>query len=156
MGVVCLLFALVGCERERGAEVVGDQCVPDPIPSAPGGARGFFGSESYLQEGAPDCQDHPCIVHRLDNGSDGSVPADPTKLCEGDDPPLGCVTHEALERSVYCSCRCDGPGSRDKYCTCPKGFLCRQLFALEQDGLHGAPGSFCVRPQGGRSSPAAP
>lgn len=146
MGVVCLLFALFGCERKHGAEVVGDQCLPDAIPNAPGGGQGFLSSESYLQESSADCQGHACIVHRLENGSDGG-PADPTKLCAGEDSEPGCVTREALEQSVHCSCQCDGPGSRDKYCTCPNGFTCRELFTLQQDGLHAGPGSFCVRPQ---------
>jgi hypothetical protein len=145
-GTLCLLLAIAGCTREHGADVVGDQCVPDPIPSAPGGERGFFSDQSYLQESSPSCEGHPCIVHRLDNGSDGGLPADPTNECEGDHAPPGCVTREALEQSVHCSCQCDGPGSRDNYCTCPNGFSCRQLIGLGIDDLTGTPGSFCVRP----------
>jgi hypothetical protein len=118
--------------------------MPEVLPSNPDGF-GFFPSESYVTE-APACDGHPCIVHRLDNRSDGGLPANPSVVCEGSDPAPGCVTSAALEQSVHCSCQCDGPGDRDKYCTCPDGFTCRQLFTVRDDGLHNGPRSYCVRP----------
>jgi hypothetical protein len=29
--------------------------------------------------------------------------------------------------AVYCSCRCDGPDAKARYCECPSGFACEKL-----------------------------
>ncbi|HYQ15395.1 MAG TPA: hypothetical protein VEQ58_06555, partial [Polyangiaceae bacterium] len=51
------------------------------------------------------------------------------------------------DKAVYCSCRCDGPDKKAKYCDCPEGFECAPLV----DDLHitngsgQLAGSYCIR-----------
>src|ERR1041384_3663762 len=33
------------------------------------------------------------------------------------------------DKAVYCSCRCDGPDKKARYCECPPGFQCEPLVA---------------------------
>jgi len=143
MGTLIVLLTIVGCKSSNGAEFVGDQCLPEKLPSSLAGP-GFMPGESYLTE-AGACQGYPCLVDRLGDRSDAGVLLDPSVLCDGSDPAPGCVTPEQVERSVHCSCQCDGPGDRDKYCLCPDGFACRQLFTPREDGLHNGPRSYCVK-----------
>lgn len=145
VGTWLMLLAMGGCKSSNGAEVVGDQCLPAELPSSAFGS-GFMPGETYAAE-SEACHGHPCLVDRLGNGNDAGVLADPNVLCEGDAPQPGCVTQQQVERSVHCSCQCDGPGDRDKYCECPNGFSCRQVFTLRDDGLRNGPRSFCVKPR---------
>ncbi len=41
----CVLLALLGCDRSNGAEFVGDQCLPEKLPSGPAGS-GFLPSKA--------------------------------------------------------------------------------------------------------------
>lgn len=145
MGTLVVLLALSGCKSSNGAEVVGDQCLPAELPSGTAGS-GFMPRESYTTK-SEACEGYPCLVDRLDNRNDAGVLADPSVLCEGSDPVPGCVTAQQVEQSVHCTCDCDGPGDRDKYCECPKGFTCRQLFTARADGLRNGPRGYCVKPR---------
>lgn len=51
------------------------------------------------------------------------------------------------EQAVYCSCRCDGPDSKARYCECPEGFQCTPLVDDLQVVKGGGqlPGSYCIR-----------
>jgi hypothetical protein len=111
-------------------------CVPEVIPSSEAG-RGFERAETYVGT-ASECGRDVCVVNRLDNHTNGELPADPTNLCAQEDPERGCVTPEDLESSVHCSCPCDGPGPRSSYCTCPDDFVCREILAGKM---------YCVRPR---------
>jgi hypothetical protein len=129
-----LLFA---CNENKGAELLGNACMPDSIPSGPEGS-GFAATETYLTSSAA-CGSNPCIVHRLDNGTDGGLPADPSVVCSGEDPKPGCVEASAVAKSVHCTCRCDG---HDRDCLCPNDYACREVVA-SGPGEEG--GSYCVR-----------
>lgn len=48
--------------------------------------------------------------------------------------------------AVYCSCRCDGPDAKARYCECPSGFSCTQLVDKLPLGKGGQlAGSYCIR-----------
>ena len=53
------------------------------------------------------------------------------------------LSRRRAEDSVYLSCRCDGPDPTATYCACPNDFACTPL--LEDVGLGGAAGSYCVK-----------
>ena len=48
--------------------------------------------------------------------------------------------------SVYCSCRCDGPDAKARYCECPSGFSCVKLVDKLPLGKGGQlAGNYCIR-----------
>ena len=59
------------------------------------------------------------------------------------------------ERAVYCSCRCDGPDKKARYCECPDGFQCEPLVDDLPVGNGGdqLAGSYCIR-SGSKWKPA--
>jgi hypothetical protein len=102
------------------------------------GVCGFVATETYLDKSASSCE-NACIVRRLDNGTDGSIPANPEVKCDASGEPEGCVTQAQLNQASYCTCPCDGDKSRDHYCECPGSFACTEI-VLGED-------SYCVRRQ---------
>jgi hypothetical protein len=88
------------------------------------------------------CRSRLCIVHKLDNGTDTA--ADPRQICgePGSKPFPDCVKPEALDDSVYCTCRCGGPKTSVEFCECPDGFSCQPVLSLGGDGIRG---DYCVR-----------
>jgi hypothetical protein len=46
--------------------------------------------------------------------------------------------------AVYCSCRCDGPDAKARYCDCPSGFKCEELVDDLGLGKGQLAGSYCV------------
>jgi hypothetical protein len=142
LAFVALTFTAIGCTDEG----VGDPCIPEAIPcDTQGGNCGYKASESYLETSSVQCRSRLCIVHKLDNGTQGDVPSDPRSLCEDNDGAEGCLSEERLERSVYCTCRCRIPSdvnSNQEPCACPDGFACVDI--LNQGGP-GVRGGYCVR-----------
>jgi hypothetical protein len=56
---------------------------------------------------------------------------------------MRCPNDKEIDRSVYCSCRCDAPeGDPGSLCECGEGFGC---FATIEDAPPGIRGSYCVR-----------
>jgi len=52
------------------------------------------------------------------------------------------------DKAVYCSCRCDGPDKKARYCECPDGFECAKVVEdLDVPGNTGGQlaGSYCIR-----------
>jgi hypothetical protein len=49
------------------------------------------------------------------------------------------------ERSVYCSCRCDGPDPDGRYCECPSGFVCERLVPEVTELNRELSGSYCIK-----------
>jgi hypothetical protein len=51
------------------------------------------------------------------------------------------------DKAVYCSCRCDGPEKKARYCECPQGFQCAPLVDNLQitSGQSQLAGSYCIR-----------
>jgi hypothetical protein len=120
---------------------VGSVCVPQNIPCDADGNCGYSPLESAIDTNPASCDD-VCLVRRLDNGTNGRVLANPVApLCEAA-PSEGCVSALALEAAVYCSCQCDGPGSRSNYCTCPDDFACTEIAPRNSSEPRA---SYCVR-----------
>jgi hypothetical protein len=132
----CALW-LLACNENKGAELLGNACTPDSIPESASG-KGFDPSGTSHTSSAV-CGSQPCIVHHLDNGTDGGLPADPTAVCSGENPKPGCVEASAVAKSVHCTCRCDG---HDRDCLCPNDYACREVLA---SGPGEESGSYCVR-----------
>lgn len=144
-GTVALLGLLVTACADEG---VGDPCTPETIPCKIDPATkekqcGFNNTESFIESSSVQCRSRLCIVHKLDNKTDGNIPADPTKACSDTvSVQDGCVKPDELDKSVYCTCRCDGPGKKEDFCDCPSGFKCDEVLSLGGDGIRG---SYCVR-----------
>jgi hypothetical protein len=128
VAISLLWLAGSGCS----SSAVGDPCVPEQVPK-----DGFVASETYLETSSVQCATRICLVRGL--------MGDPSNLQE-DECPKGdatCVPASEVERSVYCSCRCDAPAqSGVPTCDCPGGFICEEV--LETGGA-GIEGSYCVR-----------
>ncbi|MEY4511961.1 MAG: hypothetical protein RLZZ450_4083 [Pseudomonadota bacterium] len=130
----------IGCTDEG----VGDPCIPETVPcNANGEQCGYKASEAYIEATSVQCKSRLCIVYKLDNNTQGSIPSDPRTLCDSKGQPQGCVDNEALAKSVYCTCRCDTGGVKSGIdtCTCPDGFTCEPVLNL---GGPGIVGSYCV------------
>ncbi len=134
-----LAFGAIGCTDEG----VGDPCTPETVPCDVNGNNcGYKASESYIEATSVQCKSRLCIVHKLDNGTQGG--ADPRRICsETEDDPT-CVDEKALLDSVYCTCRCrsGAGGSNNDLCSCPDGFECTEILNL---GGPGIVGSYCTR-----------
>lgn len=112
---------------------VGDPCVPDVVP-----AGGFAAGVTYLATGLAECETGVCLVRGL--------MGDPNNLQE-DSCPLGnatCVSTSEVERSIYCSCRCDAGGAVPT-CDCPSGFMCEDISETGDARRLG----YCVREDAG-------
>jgi len=146
-GALALLGLLATACTDEG---VGDPCIPETIPCTPATETtpkkcGFNLQESYIESSSVQCRSRLCIVHKLDNDSNGTVPADPSKICgPNDDRDTGCVTDEEVGESIFCTCRCGGPETSIEFCDCPDGFACQEVLTLGGEGIRG---SYCVKPK---------
>ena len=119
-----------GPPGEIAASSVGAACLPSIIPS-----RGFDPREAYVEIGTAECETGTCVVFQLDG--------DPSTGCEPTAGGPPCPSPLEIERSIYCSCRCDLPeGVTGEVCDCPDRFSCIELFT---DGADSVRGSYCVR-----------
>lgn len=128
LAAMSLLGLVAGCSTSA----VGDPCVPEQVPEG-----GFLASETYLETSSVQCATRVCLVRGL--------MGDPSNLQEDECPrgPDTCVSESDVERSVYCSCRCDAPGGAGlPTCGCPGGFICEEVLETGGDGIRG---SYCVR-----------
>jgi hypothetical protein len=140
--VVALLAALgaVGCE----APGVGDPCTPESVPpcvrDAEGVLRcGFNDREAYLETSSVQCRTRVCMVYKLSGDPNRILGESPECLTDS----TGCVTQDAVDDRVYCTCRCRAPAGVDTtVCECPEGFACEEVLELGGDGIRG---SYCVR-----------
>lgn len=145
-----LYWIALGCVLALGAigctdEGVGDPCTPETVPCDQNGENcGYKASESYIEASSVQCKSRLCIVHKLDNLSEGMSGADPRKICSDTEDDPTCVDPDQLLKSVYCTCRCrGGEGSTNNdLCSCPSGFSCQEILNL---GGPGIVGSYCVR-----------
>lgn len=143
-GTVALLGLLVTACADEG---VGDPCIPETVPCTVDPTTkekqcGFNNTESFIESSSVQCRSRLCIVHKLDNGTEGVTPADPAKDCGNSSRAEGCVTSDELDKSVFCTCRCGGPGKKEDFCECPSGFTCKEILSLGGDGIRG---DYCVR-----------
>ncbi len=147
LGAMALLGFLATACTDEG---VGDPCIPESVPcgeDADGDRRcGFNLQESYIESSSVQCRSRLCIVHKLDNNTNGNTPADPRHICrDGEDrKEQGCVTEAEFSQSIFCTCRCDGPSTSVDFCECPDGFVCDDVLQLGGDGIRG---KYCVKPK---------
>lgn len=131
---ISLLGLLTGCP----APAVGDPCQPESVPcDTSSGQCGFNSAEAYIEAGSVQCRTRVCMVYHLDG--------DPREGCE----PADCASQDDVEKSVYCTCRCDAPDSDASTCECPDGFECTEILGLGGTGIQG---SYCVKPKPGEAT----
>lgn len=136
-----LTFSLVAC----GSKGVGDPCIPESVPS-----DGYSKKEIYLETSGVQCKTRACLVYQLGGGAGNANEfGNPLDICERDDTdgagdPNRCVTVDALNKHVFCSCRCGAPqGANTPLCACPDQFACKE--DVVTTGGVGSIGSYCVR-----------
>jgi hypothetical protein len=82
-------------------------------------------------------------------------------MTTGDDPrPVTVPVRPQLvnrspEKSVYCSCRCDGPEGTGPFCACPSGFECAPLVASFGTSGNSFAGSYCIKAGTGVEDPSS-
>jgi hypothetical protein len=123
--VAPLLFA---CLQACSTPAVGAPCLPEQIPES-----GFDPREAYIESSSVQCETRVCMVYRLDG--------DPQKGCSPTDMKK-CPDKSEVERSVYCTCRCDSGSTGFAECECPDGFSCVEVL---NKGGPGVRGGYCVR-----------
>lgn len=149
VGLLGFLVLTPGCP----AEGIGDPCVPEEEYSPT--FSGFALSEVSTESRSFSCQSRLCLVNRFQGRvtcpygqKTGASGAARCKLPSSEEPVTAPVDPQLLDRradaAVYCSCRCDGPDPKARYCECPSGFRCSPAvpdFALGSAQL---PGSYCL------------
>ena len=140
----------VSCSRTLALEddelvaVDSDECAPPESDASENGAAcmpsfasdgfDFDPREAWVEARSNGCNQGACLVFHLHG--------DPSPDCERSEGKT-CPTAEEVERSVYCSCRCDAPeGDPGSLCDCGDGFSCEEILP---DGPPGVRGSYCVR-----------
>ncbi|HMI89928.1 MAG TPA: hypothetical protein VK509_01130 [Polyangiales bacterium] len=120
----------VECERTESETLdIGAACLPAAIPTG-----GFDPREASVEVRSDQCESEACLVFALEGN--------PSPDCEASDS-VKCPTAEEIERTVYCSCRCDAPeGDPGPLCDCVDGFSCVETIAKGPPGIRG---SYCVR-----------
>ena len=119
-----LLLALQGC----GTPAVGAPCLPEQIPD-----NGFDPREAYIESSSVQCETRVCMVYKLEGDPQEGCAPSPTKKCP---------TPAEVERSIYCTCRCDSGSTGFAECECPDGFSCVEVL---NKGGPGVRGGYCVR-----------
>ena len=161
--VMGIAFHIQGCQSGG----VGDPCIPEDEyqQSFPG----FSATEVNLESRSFQCETRVCLVYRFrgrvscplgqkfladgtfdEKGSPGGkchVPGSKDDLKVAVNAQCSART---AEKTVYCSCRCDGADPNGKYCECPDGFACTKLEDLDLGaavarGSSQLAGSYCVR-----------
>lgn len=124
--VSLLMSIATGC----GTPAVGDPCIPEQIPEG-----GFDPSEAYIESSSVQCETRVCMVWHLSGAPAG------TPTCDQSADKTKCADPDKVDKSIYCTCRCDAGNTRFASCTCPTGYTCTPV--LEQ-GSEGVRGSYCV------------
>jgi hypothetical protein len=161
---------LAGCQPGG----VGDPCVPEDEYQRD--FSGFSVEEVNVESRSFQCETRICLVNHFQGrvscpyGNNAStinsqnVPAETPGDCyiPGSDdkieiPPANgqpampvAVDPQVKARqasdAVYCSCRCDGPDAKARYCECPSGFACVKLVDKLPLGKGGQlAGNYCIR-----------
>jgi hypothetical protein len=119
-----MLMVLQAC----GTPAVGAPCLPEQIPD-----NGFDPREAYIESSSVQCETRVCMVYKLEGDPQEGCSATPTKKCP---------TPAEVERSIYCTCRCDSGSTGFAECECPDGFSCVEVL---NKGGPGVRGGYCVR-----------
>jgi hypothetical protein len=163
VGLVLALSAL-GCNPGG----VGDPCTPEDEYQQ--GFNGFQVTETNVESRSFQCETRLCLVNHFQGrvscrlgqgdpmaegaaGARCSIPG--TKANPNDPNSIDNINVEVpaqlrdrqTDQAVYCSCRCDGPDDKARYCECPEGFQCQPLVDdLKIPGGGGQlAGSYCIR-----------
>jgi hypothetical protein len=165
-------WAALGCTPGG----VGDPCTPEDEYQQ--GFNGFQVTETNVESRSFQCETRLCLVNHFQGrvscrlGQKENVGAlnidgnpnptfDPTCSVPGTTAsndrnskdnvnvtvPAQLKSRQA-EQAVYCSCRCDGPDDKARYCECPEGFQCEKLVEKLDVGDGGGAqlaGSYCIR-----------
>lgn len=150
--VASAMLASALCACESG---VGDPCVPEEEYSER--FSGFSAEEVVTETRSMQCETRLCLVNHFQgrvscpygqtlqqtaNGPRCTVPGASTPIEVEVSPQL---LGRRADDAVYCSCRCDGPDKNARYCECPTGFSCEQVFPSLGIGKKELAGSYCVR-----------
>lgn len=163
VGLVLALGAL-GCNPGG----VGDPCTPEDEYQQ--GFNGFQVTETNVESRSFQCETRLCLVNHFqgrvscrlgqaDPKAAGTTYAPrcsiPGTLASTDESSPDNINVEVppqlrdrqTDQAVYCSCRCDGPDDKARYCECPEGFQCEPLVDdLKIPGGGGQlAGSYCIR-----------
>jgi hypothetical protein len=163
VGLVLALGAL-GCNPGG----VGDPCTPEDEYQQ--GFNGFQVTETNVESRSFQCETRLCLVNHFQGRVSCRLgQADP--MAEGTTYAPRCsipgtkassdmsskdninvevppqLKDRQTDQAVYCSCRCDGPDEKARYCECPEGFQCEPLVDdLKIPGGGGQlAGSYCIR-----------
>lgn len=150
LGAVGLALLTPGCP----AEGIGDPCVPEDEYSPT--FSGFAVTEVSTESRSFSCQSRLCLVNRFQGrvscpyGQETDSSGAARCTLPGSDAKVGVsVQPQLLDRraddAVYCSCRCDGPDPKARYCECPNGFRCSPVVPDFSLGGAQLPGSYCLR-----------
>ena len=169
---IVLLAAVMGISvQSQGCQSggVGDPCIPEDEYQQE--FPGFSATEVNLESRSFQCETRVCLVYRFRGRVSCPLGQDKASTVLGDSTLANastspchipgsqelvkpvvtpqCATRTA-EKTVYCSCRCDGPDPNAKYCKCPDGFGCKKLEDLDlgaavAKGSSQLAGSYCVR-----------
>ena len=162
----CLAIGSFSCEgNEAPYEMLGIPCVPGDERQLD--FAGHSNSEISIETAAAVCGTGVCLVHHFQGRTTcpyGQTAAEATsqtskpesQLCH---TPAGATIDERVRVAVapqlvgrraadvvHCSCRCAGADPAASYCTCSKGFECRELIErLPGVDDRDLAGSYCVR-----------
>lgn len=161
---IALAGLLAGCQPGG----VGDPCTPEDEYQTD--FSGFSIEEVNVESRSFQCETRICLVNHFQGrvscpyGNDAStinlqkVPPEKPGDCRipGSDELIGtaaapvAVDPQIYKRqaadAVYCSCRCDGPDAKARYCECPSGFACVKLVDKLPLGKGGQlAGNYCIR-----------
>lgn len=157
--------ASTGCQSGG----VGDPCVPEDEYRS--NFSGYSAAEVNVESRSFQCETRVCLVNHF-NGRvscpygqaaakgvgmaavDPLIPSDQRCYLPGasasNSPPVSVVVKaqqiaRTPDKSVYCSCRCDGPDPNVNYCQCPSGYACEKLVTDYGFGSAQLAGSYCIK-----------
>jgi hypothetical protein len=157
---VSLLLGLAALGCEPGG--VGDPCTPED--EYQNNFNGFQVTEVNVESRSFQCETRVCLVNHFQGrvscpGGQTQAEAETSPKCSIPGTQVTNATDQIkvqvppqlvkrqTEQAVYCSCRCDGPDEKARYCECPEGFKCEPLVNDFKIGASGGQlaGSYCIR-----------
>jgi hypothetical protein len=156
--------ASTGCQSGG----IGDPCVPEDEYRS--NFSGYSAAEVNVESRSFQCETRVCLVNHFNGrvscpygqgaakgGStvDPLIPQDERCYLPGASASdVNAVVSVVVkpqqitrppDKSVYCSCRCDGPDSTVNYCQCPSGYACEKLVTDYGFGSAQLAGSYCIK-----------
>ena len=152
-------LATIHCTGSTGTSVSGQRTGAMGAPCIPANERdpsfpGYQVTEIDVEDHAPECATGVCLVNNFKgrvsctygqtdlNAPTCRTPDTRVPVTVTVDPQL---MSRRPDKSVYCSCRCDGPPEAAPFCACPDGFECAKLVADIGTGNRDLVGSYCIK-----------